>query len=156
MGGAGENGRESRAPLHRVVAEVIVVVIVADGGRDRRITVSATATADVVLQRLRCSPFGIAATMAAATSTAAVLGATARHWRYSSSVIAVAPLGVTAKRGEDPAVDGSHGGEEGGGIEDNDDDKYHNGGGGRGGGTAELSLPSPPLTPLEPSPMSAL
>jgi hypothetical protein len=44
-------------------------------------------------------------------------------------VISVAPPGVAAERGEDPAVEGSHGGEEGGGVEDDDDDKYHEGGG---------------------------
>ncbi len=71
-------------------------------------------------------------------------------------MISVAPLGVAAKRGEDPAVDGSHGGEEGGGVEDNNNDKYHEGGGGEGGGTAKSSLPSPPLTLPEPLPTSAL
>ncbi len=35
--------------------------------------------------------------------------------------------GVAAKRGEDPAVDGSHGREEGGGVKDNNDGKYHEG-----------------------------
>jgi hypothetical protein len=39
--------------------------------------------------------------------------------------------GVAAKRGEDPAVNSSHGGEEGGGVKDNDNDKYYEGGGGR-------------------------
>ncbi len=45
----------------------------------------------------------------------------------------VALPGVAAKRGEDPAVDCSHGGEEGGGIEDDDEDKYHKGGGAEAG-----------------------
>jgi hypothetical protein len=40
-------------------------------------------------------------------------------------VISVAPPGVAVERGEDPVVDGSHGGEEGGGVDDDDDDKYH-------------------------------
>jgi hypothetical protein len=71
-------------------------------------------------------------------------------------MISVAPPGVAAEKGEDPAVNGSHGREEGGGIEDNNDDEYHEGGRGGGGGTAESLLPSPPLTPLEPSPTSAL
>jgi hypothetical protein len=71
-------------------------------------------------------------------------------------MISIAPSGVTTERGEDPAVDGSHGGEEGGGVEDDDNDGYHKGGGGGGRGTAEPSLPSPPLTPPEPLPMSAL
>ncbi len=70
-----------------------------------------------------------------------------------------APLeapGVAAKRGEDPAVDGSHGGEEGEGVEDDDDDNYHEGGGGGGGGTAKPSSAPPPLAPPEPLPTSAL
>ncbi len=71
-------------------------------------------------------------------------------------MISFAPPGVAAERGEDPAVDGSHGGEEGGGVEDDNDDEYHKGGGGGGRGTAELPLPSPPLTPPEPLPTSAL
>jgi hypothetical protein len=71
-------------------------------------------------------------------------------------VISVAPPGVAFERGEDPVVDGSHGGEEGGGVEANDNDEYHKGRGGVGGGTTESSLPPPPLTLPEPSPMSAL
>jgi hypothetical protein len=71
-------------------------------------------------------------------------------------MISVAPPGVTAERGEDPAVNGSHGGEEGGGVEDDNDDKYHKGGGRGGRGTAKLSLPSPPFAPPELLPMSAL
>jgi hypothetical protein len=63
-----------------------------------------------------------AAAAAAATATN-VGGATARCWRYSSSVISVAPPGVAAERGEDPVVDGSHGGEQGGGVEDDEDDE---------------------------------
>ncbi len=43
-------------------------------------------------------------------------------------MISIMPPGVAAKRGEDPAVDGSHGREEGGGVEDDDNDKYHKGG----------------------------
>ncbi len=43
-------------------------------------------------------------------------------------MISVAPPDIASKRGEDPAVDGSHGGEEGGGVEDDDDDNYHEGG----------------------------
>jgi hypothetical protein len=46
------------------------------------------------------------------------------HWRYSFSVISVAPAGVAAKGGEDPAVDGSHGREERGDVEDNNDNEY--------------------------------
>jgi hypothetical protein len=76
-----------------------------------------------------------------------------RHWRYSSSVISATPLGVAIKRGEDPAGDGSHGGEEGGGIKDDNNKEYHKGG---GGGTAKLSCPPPPLTLLGQLPMSAL
>ncbi len=64
-GGAGENGRELRAPSRRVVA-----------------------------------------------AAGANGGAAARHRRYSSSVISVVPPNIAAERGEDPAVDGSHGGEE--------------------------------------------
>ncbi len=71
-------------------------------------------------------------------------------------MISVMPPGVAAKRGEDPVVDGSHGREQGGGAKDDDDDEYHEGGGGGGGGTAELLLPSPPLTLPEPLPLSAL
>jgi hypothetical protein len=71
-------------------------------------------------------------------------------------MISVALPGVAAKRGEDPTVDGSHGGEEGGDVKDDDDDEYHKGGGGGGGGTTKSSLPSPPLTPPEPLPTSAL
>jgi hypothetical protein len=51
-----------------------------------------------------------------AAAAANIVGAAARGWRYSSSVISVAPPGVSIKRGEDPVVDGSHGGEEGGGL----------------------------------------
>ncbi len=98
--------------------------------------------------RSRCSPFGIAA--------ADVVGAVAHRQRYSSSVISIALPGFAAKRGEDPAVNGSHSGEEGGGVKDDDNDKYHEGGGGGGGGTAKSSSPSPPLMPPEPLPMSAL
>ncbi len=71
-------------------------------------------------------------------------------------MVSVAPPGVAAERGEDPEVDGSHGGEEGGGVEDDDDDEYQERGGGGGGGTAESLSPSPPLTPPEPLPMSEL
>jgi hypothetical protein len=71
-------------------------------------------------------------------------------------VITVAPPGVSAERGEDTAVNGSHGGEEGGGVEDKDDDEYQEGGGGGGRGTAKSLLPSPPLTPPEPLLTSAL
>jgi hypothetical protein len=42
-------------------------------------------------------------------------------------VISVAPPDIAAERGEDHAVNGSHGEEEGGGIEDDNDDKYHEG-----------------------------
>jgi hypothetical protein len=65
-------------------------------------------------------------------------------------MISVMLPGVAAERGEDPVVDGSHGGEEGGSIEDKDNDEYHEGGGGGGGGTAKSLLPSPPLMPPEP------
>jgi hypothetical protein len=65
-------------------------------------------------------------------------------------------LGVAAKRGEDPAVNGGHGREEGGGTKDNDNNNYHKGGGGGGGGTAELSSPPPPLALPEPLPTSTL
>ncbi len=61
----------------------------------------------------------------AAAADADVGGAAARHWRYSSSVISIAPLGVAVERGEDTVVDESHDGEEGGGVEDNNDDKHH-------------------------------
>ncbi len=44
-------------------------------------------------------------------------------------MISLAPPGVAVERGEDPVVDGSHGGEEGGGIKDNDNDEYLEGGG---------------------------
>ncbi len=154
-GGAGENGRESWAPPRCVVAEVIVVVV-ADGGRDQRIATSAAAAAVFVPQKLPRSSFGIAAATAVAAVAANVIGDAACHRRYSSSVIAVALPGVVAERGEDPTVNGSHGGEEGGGIEDDNNDEYHEGGGGGGGGTAESSSPSPPLTPPEPLPTSVL
>ncbi len=70
-------------------------------------------------------------------------------------MISVAPPGVAAEKGEDPVVDGSHGGEEGGGVEDVDDDEYHEGGGGEAGAPPSRHTP-PPLTPQEPSPTSAL
>ncbi len=62
------------------------------------------------------------------TAAGANSGATARRWRYCSSVISIAPPDIATKRGEDHAVDGSHGGEEGGGVKDDNDDKYHKGG----------------------------
>ncbi len=40
-------------------------------------------------------------------------------------MISVALLGVAVERGEDPVVDGSHGGEEGGGVKDDNDDEHH-------------------------------
>jgi hypothetical protein len=43
--------------------------------------------------------------------------------RVVADVIVVAPPGVAAERGEDPAVDGSHGKEEEGGIEDDNDNE---------------------------------
>ncbi len=43
-------------------------------------------------------------------------------------MISVAPPDIAAERGEDPAVEGSHGGEEEGGVEDDDKEKYHEGG----------------------------
>jgi hypothetical protein len=39
-------------------------------------------------------------------------------------VITVVPADIAAKRGEDPAVNGSHGREEGGGIKEDDNNKY--------------------------------
>jgi hypothetical protein len=86
----------------------------------------------------------------------AVATAAVRHWRYSSSMISVVLPGVATERGEDPAVNGSHGGEEGGGNKDDNKYEYHDGGEGGGGGTAALSSVPPPLMPLESSPMSAL
>ncbi len=71
-------------------------------------------------------------------------------------MISVALTGVAAKRGEDPAVDGSHCGEEGGCIEDNNNDNEYNKGGGGGEGTAKSLLPLLPLAPPEPSPMSTM
>ena len=50
--------------------------------------------------------------------------------------------GVAAERGEDPAVNGSHGGEEGGGVKDNNDNKYHEGGGRRQGHRQVIIAPS--------------
>ncbi len=55
-------------------------------------------------------------------------------------MISVAPPYI--KRGEDPVVDGSHGGEEGRGVEDNNDDKYHKGGGRRRGHHRAVIAPS--------------
>ncbi len=40
-------------------------------------------------------------------------------------MISIAPPGVAVKRGEDPVVDGSQGGEEGGGVEDDNDNEHH-------------------------------
>jgi hypothetical protein len=85
----------------------------------------AAAAAVVVPRRSLRSPFGIAAAAGADVS-----GVAARRLRYSSSVISIAPPGVAAERGEDPAVDGSHREEEGGGVKDDDEDEYHKGGGG--------------------------
>ncbi len=48
-GGAGENGRKSRAPPRRNVADVIIVVA-ADGGRNRQIAASAAAAAVIIPQ----------------------------------------------------------------------------------------------------------
>ncbi len=71
----------------------------------------------------------------------AVAAAAMHRWRYSSSVISVALLGVAAERGGDPTVNRSHGGEEGGGIKDDDDDKYHDGGGGEVGALLSCCRP---------------
>ncbi len=57
-------------------------------------------------------------------------------------MISVVPPDIAAKRGEDPAVNGSYGGEEGGGIKDDDDDKYHK------GGEEELGAPPSCRRPL--------
>ncbi len=62
------------------------------------------------------------------TAASANGGAAARRRRYCSSGISVAPPDIAVERGEDHAVDGSHGREEGGGIKDDDDNKYHEGG----------------------------
>ncbi len=96
----------------------------------------------VVPQRLCRSPFGINAVAASTAAIGAdVGGATARCQRNSSSVISAAPMGVAAKRGKDPAVDGSHSGKEGGGVEDDDDDEYHEGGGEEAGAPPSLCCP---------------
>jgi hypothetical protein len=78
----------------------------------------------------------------ATAASANVGGAAARHQRYSFSVISIAPTGVAAKRGEDPAVNGSHGGKEGGGVEDDNNNKYHKGGGEEAGHRRVIFAPS--------------
>jgi hypothetical protein len=55
---------------------------------------------------------------------------TAKATMATANSVQLDAPGVAAERGEDPAVDDSHGGEEGGGVKDNNDNKneYHEGG----------------------------
>ncbi len=71
-------------------------------------------------------------------------------------MISIGLLGVAAERGEDPVVDGSHGGEKGGGVKMTTTMDATRGVGEGGGGTAKSSMPPPPLMPPEQLPTSTL
>ncbi len=117
--GAWEDGRESRAPLCRVVADIIVL-FAADGGCNQRI-------ASVSCCR-GCCP-----AMVASFSIWDPRRQRRQCWRCCCTLLEVSllrDLRCTAERGEDSMVDGSHGGEKGVGVEDNSINKFHKGGGG--------------------------
>jgi hypothetical protein len=82
----------------------------------------ATATASVAMA---------AAAAASAAAPIDISGAVVRPQRYSYSMISIVLPGVAAKKGEDPAVNGSYGREKGGGVEDNNNNKCREGGGRR-------------------------